>query len=85
MAAHSSILAGKSMDRGACWATVHRVAKSQTQLKQLSTHAQAEVPLLEALSSFRWENGDIFGNIVSQRFSNIWESEHFHVVPVADS
>ena len=26
------------MDRGAWWATVHRVAKSQTQLKQLSTH-----------------------------------------------
>ena len=24
------------MDRGAWWATVHRVAKSQTQLKQLS-------------------------------------------------
>ena len=26
-------------DRGAWWATVHRVAKSQTRLKQLSTHA----------------------------------------------
>ena len=25
-------------DRGAWWATVHRVAKSQTRLKQLSTH-----------------------------------------------
>ena len=25
------------MDRGAWWATVHRVAKSQTQLKRLST------------------------------------------------
>ena len=25
------------MDRGACWATVHRVAKSWTRLKQLST------------------------------------------------
>ena len=31
---------GNSMDRGAWWAMVHRVAKSQTQLKQLST-AQA--------------------------------------------
>ena len=29
----------KPMDRGAWWATVHRVAKSQTQLKQLDTHA----------------------------------------------
>ena len=28
-----------TMDRGAWRATVHRVAKSQTQLKQLSTHA----------------------------------------------
>ena len=27
------------MDRGAWWATVHRVEKSQTQLKQLSMHA----------------------------------------------
>ena len=26
------------MDRGAWWAIVHRVAKSWTQLKQLSTH-----------------------------------------------
>ena len=28
------------MDRGAWWATVHRVTKSQTQLKWLSTHKQ---------------------------------------------
>ena len=28
-----------SMDRGACWATVHKVAKSRTQLKGLITHA----------------------------------------------
>ena len=27
------------MDRGARWATVHSIAKSQTQLKRLSTHA----------------------------------------------
>ena len=27
------------MDRGAWWATVHRVAKSRTQLKRLSTHS----------------------------------------------
>ena len=27
------------MDRGAWWATVHRVTKSWTRLKQLSTHA----------------------------------------------
>ena len=29
-----------SMDRGAWQTTVHRVAKRQTQLKQLSTHTQ---------------------------------------------
>ena len=28
------------MDRGAWWAIVHRVTKSWTQLKQLSTHTQ---------------------------------------------
>ena len=39
MATHSSILAWRSMDRGACWATVHRAAKSQTHLKWPSTHA----------------------------------------------
>ena len=39
MATRSSILAWRiPMDRGAWWATVHGVAKSQTQLKRLSTH-----------------------------------------------
>ena len=42
MAAHSSIPAWRiPMDRGAWQATIHRVAQSQTQLKQLSTHARA--------------------------------------------
>ena len=38
------------MLRGACWATVHRVSKSQTQLKQLSmhTHTVPYNPLLKA-------------------------------------
>ena len=30
------------MDRGACGVTVHSIAKSQTQLKQLSTHAYTQ-------------------------------------------
>ena len=47
MTTHSGILAwetlwysclGNLMDRGAWWATVRRVTKSQTQLKQLSMH-----------------------------------------------
>ena len=38
MATHSSILACRiPMDRGAWWVTVHRVAKSWTRLKQVST------------------------------------------------
>ena len=45
MASHSSIFAWRTMDRGAWWATVHKVAQSQTQLKwlnavQLSEKAQ---------------------------------------------
>ena len=31
------------MDRGASWATVHRITKSQTLLKQLSTHANSVI------------------------------------------
>ena len=39
VAAHSNILACKiPKDRGVWWATVHRVAKNQTRLQQLSTH-----------------------------------------------
>ena len=39
-ATHSSILAWRiPMDRGAWWAIVHRVAKSQTTLKRLSMQA----------------------------------------------
>ena len=40
VATHFSILAWRiPMDRGAWWATAHRVTKSQTGLKQLSTQA----------------------------------------------
>ena len=39
------------MDRGAWWATVHSVAKSQTQLKQLSTH----MPEKSRQSLPRWQ------------------------------
>ena len=37
------------MDRGAWWATVHRVAKSWIQLKRLSTQAQSWENLMEAV------------------------------------
>ena len=40
------------MDGGAWWAKVHGVAKSRTQLKQLSTHACTT--LIEKVSEKRW-------------------------------
>ena len=42
MAAHSSLLAWRiPMDRGAWWATVHRLSESQILLKQFSMHTLA--------------------------------------------
>ena len=41
-------------DRGACWAAVHRVAKSRTRLKQLSTDVAPSFTFL--CSSFRLNN-----------------------------
>ena len=40
MAPTPVFLPGESQGREAWWAAVHEVTKSQTQLKQLSTHAQ---------------------------------------------
>ena len=51
---------GNSMDRGAWQATVHRVTKSQTQLKQLSTHARTQNKL-DKKQIFH----DIISNLVS--------------------
>ena len=43
MATHSSILAWRiPADRGACRATVHGVANSQTRLNQLNTHMSSK-------------------------------------------
>ena len=45
-ATHSSILAWRiPMDREAWWGTLHRVAKSQTKLKRLSTHAHLTITI----------------------------------------
>ena len=38
MTTHSISFLENPMDREAWWATVHRISKSQTQLKQLNTH-----------------------------------------------
>ena len=58
MATHSSILAWRiCMDRGAWRATVHRVAKSQTRLKQLSKQAHYKFHQGMAqclLKNFQW-------------------------------
>ena len=40
------------MDRGDCWATVHRVAKSWTRLNWLSTHALSSVQSLSSVRLF---------------------------------
>ena len=42
------------MDGGAWWATVHRVARSWTQLKLLSMHDIAQVQVAKA-----WEHGEV--------------------------
>ena len=44
------------IDRGAWWATVHRVAKSQTQLKQLSTaqHRLTQGRIATNLQAVKW-------------------------------
>ena len=50
---HSSISCLENpMDRGPWWATIHRVTKSQTQLKRLNIHAQEE----ERFRSFHCSN-----------------------------
>ena len=47
------------MDRGACQAMVHRVAKSQIQLKRLSTHIGRFNSLPSSPWRARYEGGDI--------------------------
>ena len=44
-------LPGESHDRGAWWAAVHRVAKSQTRLKRLSMHQRVRRDLKVFLST----------------------------------
>ena len=54
MATHSSTLAWRiPMDRGAWWATVHGVTKSQTRLSDESTHAHTLLTKLFSQGSIR--------------------------------
>ena len=49
--AHSTILAWRiPVDRGAWWATAHRVAKSQIRRKQLSTHRRNRFTQVTAIT-----------------------------------
>ena len=41
-------------DRGTWWGTVHRVAKSQTRLKQLSTLRKSKKPLVTRNHYLEW-------------------------------
>ena len=47
------------LDRGAWWAAVHRVAKSQTELKQLSTHTCIHVYSLLSVYVHRIERDSL--------------------------
>ena len=69
MATHSSILAWRiTIDRGAWWATVHRVAKSQTQLKQLSMQSFDRIHLWSHLALEFCFSGDFWSQFWFQCF-----------------
>ena len=57
METHSSILAWRiPMDRGAWWATVHRVEKSQTQLSNQAQHGTEGVNCtVKSINTFLWD------------------------------
>ena len=55
MTTHSSILAWRiPMDRGAWWATVHRVSKSQTWLQLSRGHRTRESTVTHSLLNSQW-------------------------------
>ena len=66
------------MDRGACWVTVHRVSKTQTQLKHLSTHTHTHIllkPWKEPIQAHHVFPGG-FGYHSSPGFSNDCQLPH---------
>ena len=64
------------MDRGAWWATVHRVTRNQTQLKQLSRHAHILSPWLKETAGRELKKvigrGMVLRNDVLEK-NQIWE------------
>ena len=67
MATHSSILAGEYMDRGAWQASVHGMAKSQTQLKRLIMDIRNIEYLYNTCETVNQKNhfGNLYGSIYS--------------------
>ena len=74
MATHSSILAWRiPWTQGAWWATVHRVTKSWTWLKQLSTHAHiaANVSLITTSFTELFSSAHKHSLLLLRRFSRV--------------
>ena len=67
MTIHSSILAGEYMDRGAWQASVHGMAKSQTQLKRLIMDIRNIEYLYNTCETVNQKNhfGNLYGSIYS--------------------
>ena len=62
-----------SMDRGAQQATVHRVAKSQTWLKQLSTHAHIQWWIRQIISFWESQSDEDWTRRLASRWAWLWE------------
>ena len=66
MKTHSNILAWRiPIDWGAWWARVHKVAKSWTWLKQLSTHTHTHIYITESLYCTSETNTAFYINCIS--------------------
>ena len=73
------------MDRGPWWATIHRVAKSQTQLKRLPIHAQEEEERFSSSHCSNWVREDVIKqnegadlrdmtmNVILDSLWNLWK------------
>ena len=70
------------MDRGVWWAAIHRVTKSWTRLKCLSTHVEGGV-IIESPSKAGPTSSDQEGKAFSSKGSSFWfESTKYYSVSV---
>ena len=82
MATYTSIVAWRiPMDRGAWWATVHRVAKSQTWLSNQAQHT-AELCLFYHFTSLQFGSVQFSRSVVSD---SLWPHESQHARPPCPS